>query len=606
VTTDSVRLGMDLGTSTTVAVVSGRGKRVKPLLFDGSPLMPSAVYADPEAGLLVGRDAVHAAVVAPERFEPHPKLRIDHGAVLLGDRSVPVVELIAAVLRRVLDEARRVVAADPDAVVLTCPAGWGPTRRALLTDAARTAGCGRVALVAEPVAASAYFVEAVRARIPAGAPIVVYDFGAGTFDASVIRRRGARFEVLATRGLDGTGGLDVDAAVVGYLATVYGTRDGERWQRLAQPRTPADRRAARRLWDHVRTGKESLSRLGSTVIHVPLFDEEVPLGREQLDELARQVIDRTVDTTRRVVDDAGVGPGTVGAVFLVGGASRMPAAATALHHALGVAPTVIEQPELVVAEGALSTSDTDQLETPAAPPAEHRGHPVVPIRARASVPPPTGAPPVHRTGDRPISRRRLAVLGVLLALLGFSAWAVINRPWTGADPDARPPAATESSQPIAGAPPPTASVSHADASPTVAKVADGASTDATTCTGVELSVIVVADPGSVRQGAHSRFTIKIRNISGRTCSRDISSDMQELYVQEGGTRQWSSDQCEFRTGNGLESFPPNHEVFFVLDWDGRVTAQGCDNRPPLAKGTYQLYGRVGTKVSNPTPLIVTA
>src|SRR2546423_10039860 len=100
-------LGVDFGTSNTVAVLRWPDGRARPLLVDGSPLLPSSVYADPGGTLLVGRDAIHSARLDPARFEPNPKRRIDDPSVLLGDRELSVVELIAAVLGRIGEEGRR-------------------------------------------------------------------------------------------------------------------------------------------------------------------------------------------------------------------------------------------------------------------------------------------------------------------------------------------------------------------------------------------------------------------------------------------------------------------------------------------------------------------
>jgi molecular chaperone DnaK (HSP70) len=131
------RLGVDFGTSHTVAVLAWPDGRRGPLLFDGSPLLPSAVFADPAGRLLAGRDATHAARAQPERFEPHPKRRIDDGTVLLGDTELAVADLIGAVLQRVAAEAGRVAGAPIGQTALTCPAGWGQPRRQVLL-AART------------------------------------------------------------------------------------------------------------------------------------------------------------------------------------------------------------------------------------------------------------------------------------------------------------------------------------------------------------------------------------------------------------------------------------------------------------------------------------
>src|SRR5262245_6165582 len=116
--TPGIRLGVDFGTSNTVAVVRWPDGRSRPLIFDGSPLLPSAVYLEPGGTIIVGRDAVHSARLEPARFEPNPKRRIDDGTVLLGDREIPVNDLIAAVLRRVRDEfAHTVGDAGPDVTV---------------------------------------------------------------------------------------------------------------------------------------------------------------------------------------------------------------------------------------------------------------------------------------------------------------------------------------------------------------------------------------------------------------------------------------------------------------------------------------------------------
>src|SRR5215813_14255621 len=159
-------LGVDFGTSNTVAVLRAPDGRARPLLVDGSPLLPSSVYADPNGTILVGRDAIHSARLDPARFEPNPKRRVDDQSVLLGDRELPVTDLIAAVLTRVAEEARRTAGSAPiNPVTLTCPAGWGPTRRGLLTAAAAKAGWTGIRLVEEPVAAATYFTNVLGRQV---------------------------------------------------------------------------------------------------------------------------------------------------------------------------------------------------------------------------------------------------------------------------------------------------------------------------------------------------------------------------------------------------------------------------------------------------------
>jgi molecular chaperone DnaK (HSP70) len=98
VTTDGHRPAIDFGTSSTVAMVTGRGGGARPLLFDASPLPPSAVFAARATGLLTGVDAERAAVASPAAFEANPKRCVGDGTVWLGEREVPVVDLVAEVL----------------------------------------------------------------------------------------------------------------------------------------------------------------------------------------------------------------------------------------------------------------------------------------------------------------------------------------------------------------------------------------------------------------------------------------------------------------------------------------------------------------------------
>ena len=350
--TSGFALGVDFGTSNTVAVLRSPDGRARSLLVDGSPLLPSAVYADPGGNLLVGRDAIHSARLDPARFEPNPKRRIDDHSVLLGDRELPVVDLIAAVLIRVAEEARRTTGGAPlDPVTMTCPAGWGPTRRGTLCAAAALAGWPRVRLVEEPVAAATYFTNVLGRQVPVGSVIVVHDFGAGTFDVSVVAKAAQGFDVLAVDGRDDIGGLDIDAAIVTYLGRQFGSTP--EWQRLSAPTTVEDRRNRRLLWDDVRAAKERLSRSQSADIPIAQLGTDAHLTREELETLARPVLEQTVRVTEGALRWAKLAEGRLAGVFLVGGASRTPLVATLLHRALGEPPLAIEQPELVVAEGSL-------------------------------------------------------------------------------------------------------------------------------------------------------------------------------------------------------------------------------------------------------------
>ncbi|MFI5908540.1 Hsp70 family protein [Dactylosporangium sp. NPDC051541] len=346
-------LAIDYGTSNTVAMLAWPDGRVRPLLFDSSPLLPSAVCLDDDGRLLTGRAALRKARVAPQSFEPNPKRRVDDVELLLGERSLPVVRLIGATLGRVWQEATRTLSTPPTGVVITCPVEWGPARQSVLVDAAREAGLPAITLLPEPTAAATYFATVLGRELAPGGCVVVYDLGAGTFDVSVVRRGEHAFEPLAYRGLDDFGGLDLDEIVLSIVGDVMRRSAPDDWQRLRNPGTVAETRGFRTLWQDATEVKEALSAQASAALLVPLADQDVIVTREQFEERARPRLADTIRITTQCMRESRVAPEHLAAVFLVGGASRMPLVATMLHTATGIAPTVLDQPELVVAEGAL-------------------------------------------------------------------------------------------------------------------------------------------------------------------------------------------------------------------------------------------------------------
>jgi Hsp70 protein len=389
------RIGIDFGTSHTVALLAWPDGRVRPLLFDGSPVLPSSVYAQPDGRLLVGRDAVHAARVDPSRFEASPKRRIDDGSVLLGEQEFPVPALIAGVLTTVAQEAARVAGGMPAALTLTHPASWGVSRRLALVEGAKLAGLPQPALMPEPVAAAQYFAGVLGKQLAQDQGLLIYDFGGGTFDASMVVRNGEGFDVRAVDGIDDLGGVDLDALIVEYAKEQV--PDPELWQRLTNPQSTDDRRSLRLLWDDARAVKEMLSRSDSASMHVPIATRDVTMFREEFEQRARPLLEQTVRTTNAVLRWSNVDKSHLAGVFLVGGSSRVPIVATLLERELGIAPTAIEQPELVVGEGSLWTAELTR--------AQQGQTALARATAQVSAPPipqPQGPPPQAPVSPSPI------------------------------------------------------------------------------------------------------------------------------------------------------------------------------------------------------------
>ncbi|HTI28425.1 MAG TPA: Hsp70 family protein [Kutzneria sp.] len=414
-------LSIDVGTSNTVAVLAAPGQLPRVVEVDGAATMPSAVYADEDGVILVGRDAERQARMDPTRFEPTPKRRIDDGALLLGGSVVPVTDALAAVLRRVLDETvRQLGGALPDEFRLTHPAGWGTPRRNTLMSAGRLAGMtGNIVLVPEPVAAAAHF-----NRLTPGSSLAVYDLGSGTFDVAVVAATPGGFTVQASDGLADLGGTDMDQLLLEYVGRQVSNRDAARWQQLLRPESTADRRAQRALVEDVRAAKETLSRHPQTVVPMPEPFADVPVTRPELEALIRPSLTRSVELLSSTIAASGVHPMSLAGIYLVGGASRMPLVGALIGERLRVAPVSLDQPETAVALGAhLVPRDGVTIRTQVSAPAQYQSTGA--FMAEAQFPQLPAAPVAARKGA---SKATMVALGaiVLVALVVLGGFLVFS------------------------------------------------------------------------------------------------------------------------------------------------------------------------------------
>ncbi|MFD6612669.1 hypothetical protein ACFWD1_27720 [Micromonospora chalcea] len=129
-----------------------------------------------------------------------------------------------------------------------------------------------------------------------------------------------------------------------------------------------------------------------------------------------------------------------------------------------------------------------------------------------------------------------------------------------------------------------------------------------TCTDSELLVTPVAAPATAQRGTVVTLRLKVKNVSNRTCNRDVGADLQELYLKAGAEKIWSSDTCGTGKGSDVQTFTPNFERSYELGWNGRVDnrcANGLANGEFAAIGAYQVFARVGTKISEPVKLTIT-
>ncbi len=339
-------LGIDLGTTNSVAAsIDDQGSVVvlrNPL---GSETTPSAVFFEPGGGVVVGEEALQAAIVDPDNGVRLIKRQMGTEFPLLLGGQEHTPESISALILRQLTATAGGNAQTPR-VVITVPAYFGLAEREATYQAGVIAGLEVLELLDEPVAAAAHY------GLTSGGDrtVLVYDLGGGTFDTTVLRITGGAVTVLATDGHHSLGGTDIDGRLFDLVL--------ERLERLLSPDDfdvlTGDPRMAGSLTIDLEAAKKDLStRMSRDVaVSTPAGRIKVTVSRADLEAACGDLFDTTAEIIERVLAAArSAGAGTVDDVIMVGGSSRIPALSAQLTAMLGVTPRIVE-PDLAVAKGA--------------------------------------------------------------------------------------------------------------------------------------------------------------------------------------------------------------------------------------------------------------
>ena len=405
-------LGVDIGTTYTAAAVWRDGRCDVASLGNRAPTIPSVVFLRDDGTVLVGEAAARRAASEPAGVAREFKRRVgDPTPVIVGGTPYSADALMARLLRAVVDLVVEAEGARPDGIAVTHPANWGPYKLDLLRQATRLADLDDVVTVSEPEAAAIHY--ASQSRVEPGAVIAVYDLGGGTFDAAVLRKTAAGWDVLGTpEGIERLGGVDFDAAVYHHVATAIGPALDE-----LSPDDPAAVAAAARLRQECVDAKEALSADSDVSIPVllPKLQTEVRLTRSEYEQMVRPALADTITSLNRALRSAGVEPGDVTTVLLVGGSSRTPLVAELVSSALGRPVAVDAHPKYGVALGAAITAAVAGGRTGAGdntsvttPPGEVAPEPAAPRRPEpsASAAAARGRPRRRRGRRRPTRRPR--------------------------------------------------------------------------------------------------------------------------------------------------------------------------------------------------------
>lgn len=316
-------LSIDFGTSYTLVAAKVGDRTPEVVEIGGERRMPSVVLVEQSGAVVVGRTADDLSGSNPANTLRAPKNRLgDQAPVVLGGRPYQVVQLVAALLRTVYDEAVSQIGDPPIEVRLTHPATWNRPRLNRLLEAAAKAGLPNPALVPEPVAAALSY--ASESGVPEGGHLVVYDLGGGTFDTAVVTARRGGFEVEGRPGGDqNIGGELFDELVMNHVGERL---DPDAWEQIQVADEPTWQQVGASLRREARRAKETLSSHPYADLLLPLPDGLVQqrITRDEFEQIVGPYIDETVGLLRRCINDAGVDESKLASIYLVGGASRSP------------------------------------------------------------------------------------------------------------------------------------------------------------------------------------------------------------------------------------------------------------------------------------------
>jgi molecular chaperone DnaK len=364
-------IGIDLGTTNSVVAVMEGGEAAVIVNQEGSRTTPSIVAFSKDGERLVGQVAKRQAVTNPEstvfsikRFmgRKHAEVaqeiaRVSYPVVNAsnGDAWVDVrgkkyspPEISAMVLQKLKTAAEDYLGAKVTDAVITVPAYFNDAQRQATKDAGKIAGLNVLRIVNEPTAAAlAYGLDKKKDET-----IVVYDFGGGTFDVSVLEVGEGIVEVKATNGDTHLGGDDLDQRIVEWMAAEFRKSDGIDLLK--------DRMALQRLKEAAEKAKIELSTVLETEINLPFItaDQSGPkhlqmkLTRAKFEQLVDDLLQRSMGPLAQALADAGLEPSEVDEVVLVGGSTRTPKIQQMVKDYFGREPHKGVNPDEVVAIGA--------------------------------------------------------------------------------------------------------------------------------------------------------------------------------------------------------------------------------------------------------------
>jgi molecular chaperone DnaK len=366
-------IGIDLGTTNSVAAVMSGGDPIVIPSAEGERLVPSVVAMNKNNEILVGRVARNQAITNPQntifsvkRFmgrktgDPEverTRQRVPYGVaeaangdvrVQLGGKEYSPPEVSAMILAKIKADSEAYLGEPITQAVITVPAYFNDAQRNATKDAGKIAGLEVLRIINEPTASSlAYGLDKKKNEV-----IAVYDLGGGTFDVSILDVGDGVFQVRSTSGDTFLGGDDFDLRLMDYLIEQFKKDNGIDLHN--------DRQSLQRLKEAAEKAKIELSTVMQTEINLPYLTADasgpkhlvMTLSRSKLEQLTADLVDRTIAPVKQALSDAGLSAGDIHEVVLVGGMTRMPAIQDRVRAFFGKDPHKGVNPDEVVAIGA--------------------------------------------------------------------------------------------------------------------------------------------------------------------------------------------------------------------------------------------------------------
>lgn len=348
-------IGIDLGTSNSAAAVVMGGKPTIIPAAEGATVggkaFPSVVAFTKTGELLVGEPARRQAVTNPDSTIAAAKRKMGSDYLFkIQDKNYKPQQISAFILQKIKKDAEAFIGEPVEKAVITVPAYFDDNQRQATKDAGTIAGLDVVRIINEPTAASlAFGLDKTKQDMK----ILVFDFGGGTLDVTIMEMGGGVFEVMSTSGDTQLGGTDMDKVVINYILDEFKKKEGIDLSK--------DSTAMARVREAAEKAKIELSTIMETDINLPFISHdpstgaknlELRLTRAKLDELIRPIIQRCKPSIEKALEDAKISKTDVNKIVMVGGPTRIPLVKKFVGEVLGKEPESGIDPMEAVAMGA--------------------------------------------------------------------------------------------------------------------------------------------------------------------------------------------------------------------------------------------------------------